>query len=65
MLSRAKSKTRLCAFRLTEDQHALLAKVAHLERRKMADLVHLMVVDALEQYVNRLAGTPGERRSQP
>ncbi len=55
MFNRTKSKSRFCGFRLTEEEHDRLAKVAHLERRKMADLVHLIVVEALDQYTRRLA----------
>ncbi len=55
MFNRTKPKSRFCGFRLTEEEHNLLARAALLEHRKMADLVHLIVVEALDRYVNRLA----------
>ncbi len=54
MLNRAKPKTRFCSFRLTEEEHQILVRAAQLERRKMADLVHVIVADALEEYARRL-----------
>jgi hypothetical protein len=50
MIPRPRPKTRTCGFRLTVEEHELLVKVALRERRKLADLVHLMVVDALAHY---------------
>ncbi len=54
MFNRPKPKSRFCGFRLTQEEHDRLARVAHLERRKMADLVHLIVAEALDEYAKRL-----------
>jgi hypothetical protein len=69
MLPRPRPKSRTCGFRLTAEKHDLLVKVALRERRKLADLVHLMVVDALAHYARNAAiGMPtsatGDNRSQ-
>ncbi len=55
MLNRAKPKSRFCGFRLTDEEHDLLARTALFNHRKMADLVHLIVVEALEGYAQRFA----------
>ncbi|GEM_PF-5090260 len=55
MFNQTKPKSRFCGFRLTEEEHDRLARAAHLERRKMADLVHLIVAEALDRYARRLA----------
>lgn len=67
MLNRAKPKSHVCGFRLTAEEHELLAAAAHIERRKMADLVHLIVAEALEEYAQRFAITiqPASPEAEP
>jgi len=62
MLNRAKPKSRFCSFRLTEEEYLTLSKVAQFERRKMADFVHLVVVDALEAYTKPINSDTPETR---
>ena len=47
----------IMAFRLSQTEYQTLAKVARYEKRKMADLVYLIVSDALESYAKRLPAT--------
>ncbi len=55
MQTRSPGRTFVMAFRLSETEYQTLANAARLEKRKMADLVYLIVTDALEGYAKRLA----------
>jgi hypothetical protein len=49
------SRNRILAFRLSQSEYQILASAAKFEKRKMADLVHVIVTDALERYTQRQA----------
>jgi uncharacterized protein (DUF1778 family) len=48
------ARRRIMAFRLSQAEYQMLANAARYEKRKMADLVYLIVADALEKYARRL-----------
>ena len=52
--TRSPGRKRVMAFRLSQTEYQTLANAARLEKRKMADLVYLIVADALEGYARRL-----------
>ena len=48
-------RKRVIGFRLSQTEYQTLASAARLEKRKMADLVYLIVTEALEGYAKRLS----------
>ena len=56
------SRKRILAFRLSQSEYQTLASAAKFEKRKMADLVYLIVTEALERYTQRKS-EPGSQRS--
>ena len=48
-------RKRVIGFRLSQTEYQTLVGAARLEKRKMADLVYLIVSDALEGYAKRLS----------
>ena len=46
-------RKRIMAFRLSQGEYQTLASAARFEKRKMADLVYLIVAEALERYTRR------------
>ncbi len=46
---------RVIGFRLSQAEYQTLVGAARLEKRKMADLVYVIVAEALEGYAKRLA----------
>ncbi len=59
-------RKRVIGFRLSETEYQTLVGAARLEKRKMADLVYLIVTEALEGYAKRLipvANTPSAKES--
>lgn len=53
---------RTMGFRLTEEDYALLVKVARSERRKLADMVYVLVVDGLQRYARQIPRTDNPSR---
>ncbi len=52
--TRPPGRKHIMTFRLSQTEYQTLAEAARLEKRKMADLVYLIVTDALEGYARRL-----------
>lgn len=48
-------RKRIVAFRLSPTEYQILTAAAGLEKRRIADLLHLIVAEALEKYARRLA----------
>ncbi len=48
-------RKRVIGFRLSQPEYQTLVGAARLEKRKIADLVYVIVADALEGYAKRLA----------
>ncbi len=59
MQTKPPGRKRIMAFRLSQAEYQVLADAARHEKRKMADLVYLIVADALEKYAKRLPGVSG------
>ena len=57
------SRKRIMAFRLSQAEYQTLASAARYEKRKMADLVYLIVAEALERYAQRKSD-PTTQRSE-
>ncbi len=47
-------RKRVIGFRLSQSEYQTLVGAARLEKRKMADLVYVIVTEALEGYAKRL-----------
>lgn len=58
------SRTRTMGFRLTEEDYALLVKVARSERRKLADMVYILVVEGLQRYARQIPRPDNMTRQQ-
>lgn len=58
------SRTRTMGFRLTEEEYALLVKVARGERRKLADMVYVLVVEGLQRYARQIPRLDNVTRQQ-
>ncbi|MBE7511446.1 MAG: hypothetical protein HS103_01340 [Anaerolineales bacterium] len=58
------SRTRTMGFRLTEEDYALLVKVARGERRKLADMVYILVVEGLQRYARQIPRPDSVTRQQ-
>ncbi len=59
-------RKRVIGFRLSQSEYQTLVGAARLEKRKMADLVYLIVTEALEGYAKRLtmvANMPSAKES--
>ena len=61
--TKAHGRKRIMAFRLSQAEYQILANAARYEKRKMADLVYLIVTDALENYAKRLPIVPNQSPS--
>ncbi len=48
-------RKRVIGFRLSQQEYQTLVGAARLEKRKMADLVYVIVTEALDDYAKRLA----------
>ncbi len=48
-------RKRVIGFRLSDTEYQTLVGAARLEKRKMADLVYVIVTEALDGYAKRLA----------
>ncbi len=48
-------RKRVIGFRLSQTEYQTLVGAAQLEKRKMADLVYVIVTEALEGYAKRLS----------
>ncbi len=58
--TRPPGRKHIMTFRLSQAEYQALAEAARLEKRKMSDLVYLIVTDALERYTKRLATAANE-----
>ncbi len=61
--TRPPSRKHILAFRLSETEYQTLINVARLEKRKLTDLVYVMVTEALEGYAKRLTASAHWRAS--
>ena len=52
--TRAHGRKHVMAFRLSKAEYQTLALAARYEKRKMADLVYIIVAEALDGYAKRL-----------
>ncbi len=48
-------RKRVIGFRLSQAEYQTLVGAARLEKRRMADLVYVIVTEALDDYAKRLA----------
>ncbi len=60
--TKSHGRKHILAFRLSQSEYQMLTSVARYEKRKVADMVYLIVSDALESYAKRL-GMPANPSS--